>query len=394
MTELRILLATPYAEYEQRVREAFGHGLNGELSRWDVLPHEFCPAELLTQLQGAHPDVVAIGPDVHVDDALAFARELESKRPEISVLLVDDPSPQLWQRAVRSGVRDIVSPSAPDSDVRSAFEHAMAVATRRRETPIPEPALPQHNRRLITVLSPKGGSGKTTVASNLALGLARVHPNDVVLVDFDLQFGDVAVALGLTPERSVLDATTGAQGQDALVLKSFLTPHTSNLWALCAPPAPEDGDEVDVDSSAAMLRTLATEFQYVIVDTGAGLSEHALAAIDESTDLVLVCAMDLPTVRSLAKEVDLLNRLGMTRQRRHLVINRVHTKAVLDLDDIEEVVGLQATITIPLSRHVADSLSHGSPVLEQYPRSPAGRQLTNLLDAFTDQPVTRSRRHR
>jgi len=393
MSDPRILLATPHAGYAQRVRNAFGQHLDYELARWDADRSLLSPAGLVSQLAGFTPDVVAIGPDVELDDALELARQLERERPEISVLLVSDPTPELWQVAVQSGVRDILAPTAPDSDVRAAFEHAMTVATRRRANLVGDPATPAQAGRIITVLCPKGGSGKTTVASNLAVGLAQAHRDEVAIVDLDLQFGDVATALGLTPEHSLLDIASSTGAIDTLVLKSFLTPHRSNLWALCAPDAPEEGEEVNVDRSQATIRTLAAEFVYVVVDTGAGLSEQTLAAIEVSTDLVLVCSMDVPSVRSLRKEIDVLDRLGMTHQRRHLVVNRVDSKAVLDLGDIETMIGMKAGATIPTARNVGDSMNQGSPVIESDQRSPAGRQFTQLVERFVEQPSGRPRRH-
>jgi len=388
----RVLLATSNAGYAQSVRNAFDQQLNSELTCWDADKNLLGSTGLVSQLANLTPDVVAIGPDVVIEDALELARQLERERPEITVLLISDPTPELWQVVVQSGVRDILAPTAPHNEVRTAFERALTVAARRRTNLVGDTATPTRTGRVITVLCPKGGSGKTTMASNLAVGLARLHPDEVAILDLDLQFGDVATALGLTPEHSFLDiaATTGTI--DALVVKSFLTSHRSNLWALCAPDAPEDGEEVSVDRSQATIRTLADEFAYVVIDTGAGLSEQTLAAIELSTDLVLMCSMDVPSVRSLRKEIDALDRLGMTQQRRHLVINRVDGKAVLDLDDIEATLGMQANATIPTARNVSDAMNQGSPVLERDYRSPAGRQLTQLVERFTEQPLHGPRR--
>ncbi len=394
MTELRILLATPHAGYEQRLRRAFGDTFNGELRRWDLGGWVETPQELVRQLTVSVPDVVAIGPDVEVDTALSLARQLEQDLPEISVLLVSEPSPELWQRALRAGVRDVLAPDAVDADVCAVFDRVLEIARRRRQNLVGEPDGQGPGGRIITIVSPKGGSGKTTLASNLAVGLAMVEPNRVVLVDLDLQFGDVATALRLTPQHTVVDAARLPGHVEGMALKSFLTPHPSNVWSLCGPETPAEGEEVSAEQATQIVQTLADEFRYVIVDTGSGLSEHTLSVLETTTDLILLCAMDVPSVRSLRKELDALEQLGMTQQRRYLVINRADSKVGLDLRDVEASIGMSVDVALPSSRSVPLSMNQGSPVVESEPRSPVARQLVGLVERFAQHPVTDGQRRR
>lgn len=389
MTEPRIVLATPHAGYEQRVRRAFGEDLDGQLRRCNLLEDGDGgrPNRLLDGLGDSAPDVVAIGPDIAVDAALDLARTLDLERPEISVLLVAEPTAELWEQALRSGVRDVLSPDAVDADLRAGFERALAVAERRRHNLVGDPSDSAPHGRIITVLSPKGGSGKTTVATNLALGLAMVEPNRAALVDLDLQFGDVAAALRLTPDHSIVDAVRGAQVGDHLLLKTYLASHTSGLWSLCGSDSPADGEVITAAQAQGVVRSLADEFAYVVVDTSAGLPEHTLSVIEVSTDLVVIAAMDVPSVRSLRKELDALDQLGMVHARRHLVINRADSKVGLDLRDVEATVGQSVDIALPSSRLVPLSVNQGSPLVESEPRSPVARQLTALVDRFVERPA-------
>jgi pilus assembly protein CpaE len=382
MTDFRILLATPHAGYEQRVRRAFGDTLNGEVRRWDVDRGGVAADGLLTQLAAGNPDVVAIGPDVDVEVALELARRLEYDRPEISVLLVSEPTGELWQHALRAGVRDVLAPDAIDAHVRETFERTIELAARRRHNLVGDPEGAGRHGRIITVLSPKGGSGKTTVASNLAVGLARCGPEPVVVIDLDLQFGDISTALGLTPQHTLVDAARAPAAIDGMALKSFLSPHHSDLWALCGPESPADGEEVSADQARRIIETLADEFPFLVVDTGAGLDEHTLAALEVSTDLVLVCAMDVTSVRSLRKELAALEQLGMVHQHRHLVVNRADSKVGLDLKDVEASIGLPVAAAISSARVVPLSLNQGSPVIESDPRSPVAKQLGGLVQRF------------
>jgi pilus assembly protein CpaE len=386
MTDLRIVLATPHAGYEQRVRQAVDAGMNGALRRLDHAVVTASPEVVLKHLADLAPDVVAIGPGLDLNDALALAQQLEHERPEISVLLVNEPSGELWQQALRAGVRDVLSPDAVDADVRDAFDRAMEVAARRRHNLVGGPE-DGPTGRIITVLSPKGGSGKTTVASNLAIGLAGAEPNRVAIVDLDTQFGDVSSALRLMPEHTLVDAVRAKNQLDALTLKTYLMAHPSGLWALCGPETPAEGEEITADQAKAVVAGLADEFAYVIVDTSAGLSEHTLSTLEISTDLLLVCTMDVPSIRSLRKEVDALELLGMTHQRRHFVLNRADSKVGLDVKDVEATVGLSVDVALPSSRVVPLSTNQGTPVVESQPRSPIARQFGELVERFAEQPA-------
>jgi pilus assembly protein CpaE len=129
--------------------------------------------------------------------------------------------------------------------------------------------------RVITVLSPKGGAGKTTLAVNTAVGLARYYPKDVVILDTDLQFGDVGTALGLNPETTIYDAVaTGLE--DPVALKLRLVPHFSGAWALCGPNHPAQADAITPEHIATIVQQLKATFKYVIVDNEPGLGERSL----------------------------------------------------------------------------------------------------------------------
>jgi pilus assembly protein CpaE len=280
-------------------------------------------------------------------------------------------------------VRDIVEPGAGDDELARALARAAETAARRRANLLGA-SEPEETSRLVTVLSPKGGSGKTTVATNLAVALASRAPSTVAIVDFDLQFGDVAAALGLSPEQGLADVARTAAAVDATMLKVFLTPHPSGLFALCAPETPAEGDELRYDHAATALRTLAESFPTVVVDTAAGLDEYALAAIEQSTDLLFVCPLDVAAVRSLRKELDALDRLGMTDARRHLALNRADARVGIEPGDVENVLGMRADVSLPSSRAVPFSMNAGTPVVGEDPRSAVARALQDLAGRFAD----------
>ena len=144
---------------------------------------------------------------------------------------------------MRAGIRDILSPDAEPAQIRVMLERAcQSFASRNRTAAVSAAGGPKG--LVIGVFSPKGGVGKTTIATNIAIGLGKVAPMSVVIVDLDLQFGDVASGLYLHPEHTVTDAVSSAASHDSLVLKAFLTVHPGSIYALCAPRSPEEADDI------------------------------------------------------------------------------------------------------------------------------------------------------
>jgi pilus assembly protein CpaE len=377
----KFLLATFDATWAARVRDAFAGSLNGDLRTLEPASYAD-PSELMREVDRVDPAVLVVGPDVDDTSALALAQAVDESRPDMSVVLVANSSPTLLTRAVRAGVRDIIDPGTTDEELRASLERAMETTLRRRNvirTNVESQAPASH---VITVVSPKGGAGKTAITSNLAVGLARFAPHEVVLVDLDLQFGDVANALRLTPERTIADVARSGAEIDATTVKAFLTPHPGDLFVLCAPESPAEADMVKPELVGRVIDLLAEMFRYVVVDTSAGLDETTLAAMEHSSDIVVVCATDVSSARGLRKELEAFDLLGLTSQRRHFALNRADARVGLAAHDIVSTVGMEITVEIPSSRIVPTSMNQGSPVLESDPRSGVGKALTQLVGRF------------
>ncbi len=346
------------------------------------------PARLFEQLlDGELPEVLVIGPDAPAEQVLGLAARLDVQCPGISVLLVARPEPALLQEAMRAGIRDLLDPAADVAEIRGALERAASAAAGRRRALRPVEDSARYTGRVITVASPKGGVGKTTVATNLAIGLTSSAPQSTVLVDLDVQFGDVASALGLVPEYTLPDAVQGPASQDTMVLKTFLTQHPSGLYAVCGSDSPAAGDTVTADDVSLLLARLAREFRYVVVDTAPGLSEQTLAALDRASDVVMLSSMDVPGVRGLRKELDVLRELCMIPAGRHVVMNFADPKGGLSVRDVETTIGTGVDVVLPRSAAVPASTNQGVPLLESGRRDPMTKELRRLVSRFAATPL-------
>jgi pilus assembly protein CpaE len=278
--------------------------------------------------------------------------------------------------------------------LRGALDRAGLLASGRRRVLRPVEETARYTGRVITVASPKGGVGKTTVSTNLAIGLTRSAPQSTVLVDLDVQFGDVASALGLTPEYSLPDAVHGPASEDTMVLKTFLTQHPSGLYAVCGAESPAAGDTVTAEDVGRLLAALAREFRYVVVDTAPGLSEPTLAALDRATDVVMLTSMDVPGVRGLRKELDVLRELCMIPAGRHVVMNFADPKGGLSVRDVETTIGTGVDVVLPRSKAAPMSTNAGVPLLQSGQRDPMTKELRRLVSRFAATPLMKPGRYR
>lgn len=380
----RFVLITPSTDFERRVRMATA-GMPGSLQYFqaDYLPQG--PEEVLGQLLGEPPEVFILGPGLPADDALKFAAVMDLQYPEISMILVAGESSDVAIQAMRAGIRDLLDPAADVDHIRIIVERAsLASAGRRRGL---APSSSEHHEhaaggRIIAVISPKGGVGKTTVATNIAVGLGKIAPMGVVIVDLDLQFGDVASGLMLEPEHTITDAVVGAASQDSMVLKTYLTVHPAGIYALCAPKNPVEMDRISGENVSHLLSQLRQEFQYVVVDTAPGLGEHVLATLELASDAVWICGMDVPSIRGLRTGNQILSELNLLPEGRHVVLNMADRRSGLTLQDVEATIGAPVDVVLPRSKSLPFSTNKGVPVLQDGSRDPAAKGLRLLVERF------------
>ena len=320
-------------------------------------------AEVAMDACAADPELLLIGPDLPVDVVRYVIADVDRRyRATTTAVLVNEPDIQTSMDLLRLGARDVLPATLSNRQLKAKLEPIVDLARDRHERAEADPV--GIRRRVIAVVSPKGGTGKTTVATNIAVGLARQVPKQVLLVDLDLQFGDCASALGLKPEHSLIEAIHSTN-HERTSLKVFLTNHHSSLVIL---PPPEDlaaADNIDVDDLKLTVTALAEEFPFVIIDTAAGIDSAALVAMQLATDLLFVTTTDVPSILSVRRQIEALDQIGFTSQRRSLILNRSNARVGLSVGDVQSSVGMEVRFQIPSSRLIPVSTNAGTPVIEK-----------------------------
>ena len=370
----------------------FNAALSAELqSRIRVWPHPVDNGALEAVHYG-DPAVLVIGPGVIAGVAFGLAERVRAEHPTVGLIVVTRSVPPPGEEPTDSSVAAVITAAATGAEIRAAVVTALEHYERASVPASTVPGAVRKPARVTTVVSPKGGAGKTMVCTNLALGLAAAAPRGVVIVDLDLQFGDVAYALGLKPRHTLFDVISSPGDLDITTLKVFLTHHPSDLYALCAPDDPARGETITVEAVAEIIELLADEFDHVVIDTSAGLTEHTLAAVDLSTDLVLIADMDVPSIRHLTKVIAALDRLRITDHRRHFLLNRADARVGLSMPAAAAKAGLPIDIEIPISKQVPVTVNTGKPMIRSEPKNAVTRRLWDLVaridaEAAPDKPT-------
>jgi Flp pilus assembly CpaE family ATPase len=329
------------------------------------------------QMLSNDPDetLVVIGPETPADEALSFASGLRLSRPHVGVILVRERvDVDLLTRALQSGVREVVPLNDPAA-LNAACRRSADVSHRLAATAPGEAGEPARDGQIVTVFAAKGGCGKTTLATNLGVALARDTGHQVCIVDLDLAFGDVAISVQLDPARTIVDALPMAGHLDTAGAASLLTRYAPGLEMLLAPVTPGDAEKVPPALVGELLTVLRGMFDYVVVDTPAQFSEHVLTAMDNSAQHVLLTTPDVPALKNLRVTLDMLDLLSYPRNIRSVVVNRSDSKVGLSSEDVERVVRSPIAAHVPSSRAVPISINNGTPITVSTPGHPVSQAI-------------------
>ena len=332
------------------------------------------------------PLVLVLGPSFASPEAMSDASRLGRARSHTAVVLVvDDLTTALLQQAMRAGITDVV-PIAEAGQLREAIDRAIETLHVVAPPPVTlaTGTAPRAARgRIVTVFSTKGGAGKSFVATNLAAVLARRNDKPVVIVDADLQFGDVAVMLGMAPSHTIIDAVNQIDRLDESLVKSLLIKHDpTGLFVLAAPVEPAFADSVSLPHMTRILEVLASFCSHVIIDTPASFNDIVLGVLEQADDIVLMAGMDIPHIKNTKIGLQTLRLLHIPAAKVKLTLNRANSKVRLDIADVERTLQMKADSLLPSDIAVPQSINKGVPIVLDNPKSGVSRNLERLADLF------------
>lgn len=337
------------------------------------------------------PTVALFGPSFSDAAGLADIGELAREWGTVSsVLVVEELSTQLLQQAIRAGVDDVIVVPQDAAQLAEAVDRASENLNLNAISagPPPDERDGSQQGRVITVFSTKGGAGKSFVATNLAVLLARRSEKPVCLIDCDLQFGDAAVMLKLVPLHTIADAVGSIERLDVPLLRSLLVRHEpSGLLVLPAPTEPAFADQIRAEDVVQILQTIRSFCSYIVVDTPTYFTEVVIRMLEEADDIVLVAGMDVPNIKNVKLGLNTLRLLNLPESKVKMVINRANSKVKIDVAEVERALGLKAASLMPSDIAVPQSINKGVPVVVDSPRSGVAKTMEALAALFVNAPA-------
>ena len=347
------------------------------------------PAAALTISLGHAEDIVVLGSELPIDEVLSFAAHVRAERPDMRVILLrDDIDDDLLVRASDSGIDSVVSSgdSQQLSDAYYAARHVDSVAPEIPPEfdgqPAPAPAPPQQQAgRVITIFSAKGGSGRTTLATNLAAALNAGGRHRVCVIDLDLAFGDIAISLSLAPTRTIVDAVEPSfRGTPEEHLDALITKYAEGFDCILAPVVPGDDQAVPTGLVQFVIRQMSLRYDFVVIDTPARFSEHVLTALDESDTHLLVTTPSIPALKNMRLTLDMLDILGYPPPARLIVVNAAEDKLGVTDEQIAGAVRGPIMASLPYSKDVAVAVNAGKPLVLSKQGHPYSQAIRRLVD--------------
>jgi pilus assembly protein CpaE len=350
--------------------------------------------EAIQLSQDLSPDVVLMDINMPDMDGITATEAIRAKQPTIQVIILSVQGDQNYmRRAMLAGARDFLTKPPMGDELISAIRRAGAMAQTERSKSVQVPVTPLSGNvgamigyggpkgKIVTIYSPKGGTGCTTLAVNLALTLNN-EDTRVALVDGNLQFGDVAVFINEQGKNTIIDLAPRAEELDPEIVEDVMLKHAaSGLHVLAAPSRPEYAERVSSSDFAKVLEYLRQMYAYVIVDTPSLLTDSTLSAIDVSDLVVLVTTQDIPAIKNCRLFLDLLQTLGVERDRILFVMNRYDKRINITPDRVAENLKQEVASVIPLDEQtVTKAVNRGIPFVLESRNQPAARGVFSLAE--------------
>jgi pilus assembly protein CpaE len=306
-------------------------------------------------------------------DDLASIREY-TRAP--IVLLASGEASALLDAALEADVADVLLlPQLPENVV---FSIRKACHSGRN-------GQPGERGRIVTVFSPKGGTGKTVMSSNLATAFAKHGGKRTLLLDLDLQFGDAAIMLGIEPDKTIYDLVVAPGELDPEKLVGYTTRHSSGVDVLPAPVRPEDAELVTEAKLSRLLEVAKESYEMIVVDTSPFFHGPMLATLDSTDELLLVCGLDVPTIKNVRLSLQTLELLSFPTERIRVVLNRANSNVGMKRGEVEAALEQRVRYEVPSDRAVPLAVNRGNPAVVSDPKADFSRAVREMAKSL--QPV-------
>ena len=320
--------------------------------------------------------IIALGESP--DQAIKLIQKLHQECPGTALIsAAHSASGELILQSLRAGAREFLHLPINPEELKTVFDRITDIST-------PKDEAPKKRGRMIAVFSSKGGCGTSFIATNLA----AANSESTVLVDLNLQAGDLPLYLGVDPKYSMAEIVENRSRLDEALIMSFVTPCTSKLSLLAAPKQADSADEIEPEHVFEILQRLRQSFDYVILDPQHTFDSITLAALDQADEIVMVLSLDIPAIRSTQRALEIFDRLGYSRKKVRVVVNRWSKQIDLDLRQVEKFLGEPVIGFVPSDyQTTVNSINLGTPLVKSDPGSKIAQEIRRIAQKLNDGAV-------
>ncbi len=384
MEKVRVLIASDLPEYRQQLTETLS-----EEQDFLIIGEAVNGANAVKKAEHLLPDIILMDIQTPLQEGIDATEKITLAHPSIGIIIISATADSsIVKQAMMAGAGDILNKGdIQEGEIAQAVRRLYLAQKTRNASLMSGSGDKEHKFRapqVITVFGAKGGAGKTTMAVNIAAGIANETKRRVALMDLNLQFGDVASYMNIQPRRTIAEFVQERNQWDSQLLNSYLIPHNSGVKVLAAPLRPEDADLVTPEQIEKIITILRESFDYIIIDSPPYISDTLLAALDTSNQIILVMSMDLPAVKNVKLSLNLLDTLHHSGKTK-LVINRGAKQFGVDIRDVEKTIDFLAAEEVPSEGNtVVNAANKGVPFVLSHPQAPVSRAVQRVAQLIID----------
>jgi len=321
------------------------------------------------------PNAAIITLGANPDQAIKLIEKLVTQCPKTAIIsAAQNASGELILQSLRAGAREFLNLPIKPMELKTVFDRISEISVSHVEAP-------KKRGRMVAVFSSKGGCGTSFIATNLAAAMS----SRTILVDLNLQAGDLPLYLGVDPKYSIAEIVENRSRLDDALIASFVTQCTPQLSLLAAPKQADSADEIEPEHVFAVLQRLRESFDCVVLDPQHTFDSITLAALDQSDEIILVLSLDIPAIRSTQRSLEIFDRLGYPRKKIRIVVNRWSKQIDLDLRQVEKFLGEPVIGFIPSDyQTTVNSINLGTPLLQSEPNSKIAQEIRRIATKIND----------
>ncbi|HEX9421941.1 MAG TPA: hypothetical protein VF899_01770 [Pyrinomonadaceae bacterium] len=334
--------------------------------------------QLHEEIMRLKPAAAIITLGANADQAIKLIQRLTAEVPKTAIIsAANNAAPDLLLQSLRAGAREFLKLPISAEELKTVLDRVADFCAGQVETR-------KKKGRMVAVFSSKGGCGTSFIATNLAASTNA----QTVLVDLNLQAGDLPLFLGVNPKYSFADMAENRSRLDAALIKSFVTPYSPNLSLLAAPKEADSADEIEPEHVFEVLQRLRESHEYVVLDPQHTFDSITLAALDQSDEIVLVLTLDIPAIRSTQRALEIFDRLGYPRKKIRILVNRWSKQIDLDLRQVEKFLGEPVIGFVPSDYQTAvTSINLGQPLVLSEPNCKIAQEIRRVAKTIADGAV-------